>query len=155
MTTSGSKRYGVSITRTVAALIDEHLATDMSVEQGGILVGDVDEDGRVVGIDASIQAVEAVERPAALTFTHETWDHVNAVLGQDHPDGKIVGWYHSHPNLGIHLSEQDEFIHTHFFPMPWHIAYVVDPVLELRAFFGWDHGRLATLPTALVRLVDA
>ena len=43
-------------------------------------------------------------------------------------DRDIVGWYHSHPNFGIFLSDRDCFIQDHFFNGPGQIAYVVDPV---------------------------
>jgi proteasome lid subunit RPN8/RPN11 len=49
-----------------------------------------------------------------------------------------VGWYHSHPGLGVFLSEQDRFIHKSFFgDEPWYIAVVFDPASGERGVFVW------------------
>ena len=55
------------------------------------------------------------------------------------PDELIVGWHHTHPNLRVFLSGYDLFIHRHFFPEPWQIAMVVDPVLQEFGFYQWLH----------------
>jgi proteasome lid subunit RPN8/RPN11 len=80
--------------------------------------------------------------PVSLTFTHDTWQEINRIKDEHFPDLKIVGWYHSHPGLGIFLSAMDEFIHRNFFNMPWQIAYVIDPVNEESGIFRWEGGAL-------------
>jgi len=142
-------RSGPTGIRAVGAVLDEigrHVRIDTSVEQGGVLVGHVDEATGTTVVTGSIVAVGAVSQVASLTFTHETWDHVNEVLAAEYPDDQMVGWYHSHPRFGIFLSEYDQFIHNNFFPAPHHIAYVVDPVDDEHGFFGWDDGTLVRIP---------
>jgi len=56
-----------------------------------------------------------------------------------------VGWYHSHPNFGIFLSEHDHFIQRNFFSQPWQVAVMVDPVRREMGCFGWDEGRVTRL----------
>ena len=56
-------------------------------------------------------------------------------------DKRIVGWYHSHPDFGIFLSDRDCFIHEHFFSGAGQVAYVVDPVRDLEGVFSWQKGK--------------
>ena len=61
-------------------------------------------------------------------------------------DRDIVGWYHSHPNFGIFLSDRDCFIQEHFFNGPGQIAYVVDPVNGVEGVFAWRDGKAKLCP---------
>jgi proteasome lid subunit RPN8/RPN11 len=126
--------------------VARHLSEDTGVECGGVLVGSV-QDGTLL-ITSAIEARRAVGTATSLTFTHEAWDEVNAVLAREHPDEKMVGWYHSHPDVGIFLSEYDTFIQTNFFAEPWQVAYVVDPIRDESAFFGWQGSELVARPEA-------
>lgn len=126
----------------VRVAIDAHVTGDTTVERGGVLVGTVDDSTGTVRVTGSIRAEHSVSAPASLTFTHETWNYVNDVLAAEFEGETIVGWYHSHPGFGIFLSEYDTFIHTNFFSAPWHLAYVVDPLLDQSGLFGWEHGSI-------------
>src|SRR5690606_14265212 len=85
-------------------------------------------------IVAAIPALKAVGAATNVTFTHDVWDEALAIVDRDHPGQRIVGWYHSHPDFGVFLSEYDLFIHRNFFPLPGMMALVVDP---LRGEAGW------------------
>ena len=50
----------------------------------------------------------------------------------------MVGWYHTHPGVGIFLSGMDLFIHQNFFTQMWHVAYVLDPRARTSGFFCWN-----------------
>jgi len=51
-------------------------------------------------------------------------------------DGRIVGWYHSHPGYGIFMSETDLATHGKLLQFsPFVIALVVDP--EINQFGIW------------------
>ena len=69
-------------------------------------------------------------------------------------DRDIVGWYHSHPNFGIFLSDRDCFIQDHFFNGPGQIAYVVDPVNGVEGVFAWRNGQGQALSAFLGRRRD-
>ncbi len=130
------------IDRTVADAIDAHVREDTTVEHGGVLVGSAAEVSGALTITAAIRAEGAISQAASLTFTHETWTHVNQVLDSEYPELKIVGWYHSHPGYSVFLSEYDTFIQENFFSAPWQVAYVVDPLIDQRGFFGWEFGEI-------------
>lgn len=137
---SGPRR--LVLDEQVKDAIDADVGSDTSVERGGVLVGDRAADGSSLEIVASVPAKYAVGRAASLRFTHETWEYVNDVISDEHPDLRMVGWYHSHPGFGIFLSEYDTFIHQNFFSAPWQVAYVVDPLLGQAGFFGWEAGQI-------------
>jgi len=139
------------IDRTVVQQIGDHVAEDTTNECGGVLVGTVD--GSLTVITAAIRAQHTVAHASSLTFTHETWDAINTTLDAEHPDSRIVGWYHSHPGFSVFLSEYDTFIHHNFFSAPWQVAYVVDPLLGEDGFFGWEDGDLVRFAGWDVRAV--
>ena len=74
---------------------------------------------------------------STLTFTHDTWEYIHAEHERLYADKKIIGWQHTHPNYGIFLSNYDMFIQENFFNLPFQVAYVIDPIQNLRGFFQW------------------
>jgi proteasome lid subunit RPN8/RPN11 len=134
--------FQVAIRQSVLNDIHDHAASSLDAEICGVLVGDVakDDDGPFVHVEASIRGEFATGTLAGVTFTAETWTYVQEILEARFPDKKIVGWYHSHPDFGIFLSDMDLFIHRHFFNLPWQIAHVVDPVRADEGVFVWRSG---------------
>jgi proteasome lid subunit RPN8/RPN11 len=89
-------------------------------------------------ITGAIEAISADEQRATLTFTQDSWEYVHNVMDKRFPNDEIVGWYHSHPNFGIFLSDHDLFIHRNFFDAPSQIALVVDPCNCTEGVFVWN-----------------
>jgi proteasome lid subunit RPN8/RPN11 len=106
-------------------------------EVGGLLIGDVVVwDGTpYVDVEAALPGERTRAGPAHITFTADTWAELLRRKEKEFPDRWIVGWYHSHPRMGIFLSEMDVTLHRHFFPQPWHVALVVDAQDEELGFF--------------------
>lgn len=128
--------------------IEEHAASSPGKEVGGVLLGDIycSKGVQYVQVDDWLCAKGADERRAALTFTHETWNQINAEKELKRPDLRIVGWYHTHPGLGVFLSDKDQFIHKNFFREDSLVAMVVDPAASNRAFFYWSGDRMVKAP---------
>ncbi|MCH7493594.1 Mov34/MPN/PAD-1 family protein [bacterium] len=55
---------------------------------------------------------------------------------EDHPDLRVVGWWHSHPGHGIFYSPWDEASHRTFFGRPGLVGLVVDPTTGEKGWFG-------------------
>lgn len=110
-----------------------------SREVGGILVGDVlrDENGPFLRVDDVIEALHAEESGTELTITHATWNHIHEQMDTTFTGKRILGWYHTHPNFGIFLSERDQFIQQSFFNLPFQVALVYDPVRKTHGVFSW------------------
>jgi proteasome lid subunit RPN8/RPN11 len=133
----------IVVFRPVLEQIIEYSERDAKQEQGGFLLGGVHyHEGEYVEIRAFLPATETRSAAASLRFTHDTWAALNREVDERYPDELVVGWQHTHPNLGIFLSNQDLFIHKHFFSAPWQIAMVVDPVRQELGFFQWRRGEI-------------
>ena len=137
----------VYIRQDVYKALEKLSLSDTDNELGSILIGSfAEEAGKThVVISDFIEAKYTDASAATLTFTHETWDYVHQQRSERFPDSKIVGWHHTHPGYGIFLSNYDLFIQENFFNLPFQIAYVVDPVQNLRGFFQWKSGKVEKL----------
>lgn len=137
----------VYIKQDVYKALEKLSASDTSKELGSIIIGDYSNElGKThVLISEYIEAKYTDASASTLTFTHETWDYVHAEHEQRYPNKRIIGWQHTHPNYGIFLSNYDLFIQENFFNLPFQIAYVIDPVQNLRGFFQWKNGKIEKL----------
>lgn len=120
--------------------IEAHALSNTRVELGGVLLGGQYEDdqGRpFVLIVDTLRARHYESTARSLKFTHETWAEFTRQRAARPADLQIVGWYHTHPNMGIFLSEMDHFICEHFFGRSGDVALVVDPCQGQRGFFHW------------------
>jgi len=123
--------------------VEAHAKADPSVEICGVLVGQWghDANGPFALVTDYIRCDNAASKLAEVTFTHESWAQINHEMDTRYADKRIVGWYHSHPDFGIFLSDRDCFIHEHFFSGAGQVAYVVDPVRDLEGVFSWQKGK--------------
>jgi hypothetical protein len=69
-----------------------------------------------------------------------TWRDVDRVRGYRGAEHKaLVGWYHSHPDFGVFLSETDlEKTHRVLFAEPFQVALVYDPMRGRAGYFFWE-----------------
>lgn len=137
----------VYIKQDVYKALEKLSASDTSKELGSIIIGDYSNElGKThVVISEYIEAKYTDASASTLTFTHETWDYVHAEHERRYPNKRIIGWQHTHPNYGIFLSNYDLFIQENFFNLPFQIAYVIDPIQNLRGFFQWKNGKIEKL----------
>lgn len=137
----------VYIKQDVYKALEKLSASDTSKELGSIIIGDYSNElGKThVVISEYIEAKYTDASASTLTFTHETWDYVHTEHERRYPNKRIIGWQHTHPNYGIFLSNYDLFIQENFFNLPFQIAYVIDPIQNLRGFFQWKNGKIEKL----------
>ena len=142
---SGERTAGfqVVVRREALHAMREHGRTTTQVEVGGVMVGDVyhDQLGPYLLVHAAIAADATRSDAAHVTFTGETWAHIHRTVDERFGDARIVGWYHTHPDFGIFLSEMDLFIQRNFFDQPWQVAFVHDPVRNDEGMFVWRAGQ--------------
>lgn len=143
-----NQEFRVAMDPGVHAEIWKHGTQDTTVEICGVLVGKLGRDasGPFLHVSASIRGEAAANKLAEVTFTHETWNKINQEMDTKYADRSIVGWYHTHPNFGIFLSERDQFICQHFFSGPGQVAHVVDPIRKQEGVFIWRGGKPAPIP---------
>jgi proteasome lid subunit RPN8/RPN11 len=128
---SGLRTTSFQVVVRQSALNRIHLHGDSSprAEVCGVLVGDVyhDDNGDFLLVEHTIEGQAAAGSAGQVTFTADTWQHIQVLMDKQYPDLRIVGWYHTHPGHGVFLSEMDVFLHESFFGLPWQAALVYDP----------------------------
>ena len=60
---------------------------------------------RSSGSRKSLEAKHYENTQASFTYTHDSWEEITRERDRLHPDLDIVGWYHTHPDFGIFLSQ--------------------------------------------------
>ena len=120
--------------------IRAHLATRRT-ELGGLLIGraylggsDIPQSwAPLITIDRFVPSDTCRTTSVSLAMDTEVWDRARAALAAE--DGMVVGWYHSHPNLGAFFSGTDRATHHAFFNQPYSVGLVVDPIRDEEAWF--------------------
>lgn len=137
----------VYIKQDVYKALEKLAASNTKKELGSIIIGDYSQAlGKTeVIISNYVEAKYTDASASTLTFTHETWNYIHSEHEKLYPDKKIVGWQHTHPNYGIFLSNYDLFIQENYFNLPFQVAYVIDPIQNIRGFFQWKNGKIEKL----------
>src|SRR5947209_11594111 len=141
----------IMMTQSAYRRIVDHLAEDTTREHGGLLLGLVVKSANnappSVVVLCALPAKHTEGTPTSLTFKEETWiefqqdtDEIERLTGMKL---QRLGWYHSHPGLGIFLSPWDIDVCTNF-DSPHHIALVVDPIRKFGGFFVRGRGGYRT-----------
>lgn len=120
----------VHFVRKAYADLTAHAKESVDAEVGGVLVGEIKDEGDEprIEVKAIIRAMAAREKRAQITFTHDTWTQIHKQLDREYPNLQIVGWYHTHPGFGVEFSAMDKFIQENFFSGKTQIAFLTDPL---------------------------
>lgn len=119
--------------------LQAHSESDLESEVGGALLGHAYRyrGETYVQIEAALPARTDDHGPNHFTFNADAWSHLHRDRASHHPGLDIVGWFHTHPGLGVFYSADDVVVHSAAFVMPWHVGLVVDPTNEEAGLFGW------------------
>lgn len=135
-------RNSVIVTQEAYAQINEHAESDMKNEVGGWLIGrwrvDSATEQEFITVEAILPAVHVRHGSAYLTFTQESQIAMYDLMEENFPGKDLVGWFHTHPRMGVFLSHYDVFLHSNFFPKPWQVALVLEPHSSEAGFFIRD-----------------
>ncbi|MBN1450914.1 MAG: hypothetical protein JW963_07860 [Anaerolineales bacterium] len=133
------KAVSVFLDRAAYIRVSVHSCSSDTVEVGGVLVGDwcVDEETgeEFVIVKHALPARHTLQGSVYLTFTQDSLVDLHDQIEKRFEGERIVGWYHTHPRMGIFLSHYDTWLHKNFFPEPWQVALVVEPYSSLGGFF--------------------
>ena len=108
------------------------------VERGGLLIGepfvhDGDADAiALVHVRAAVPAIDDTGDAISLRMEARVWDAARAAL-RDHE--RVVGWFHSHPDIGAFFSGTDRRTQAAFFAQDFSLGWVMDPVRGEEAWF--------------------
>jgi proteasome lid subunit RPN8/RPN11 len=120
----------VFMTQVAYSRICVHSVSDMYNEVGGVMVGEwcTDRNGRqFIIVEHAIPALHTTQSSVHLTFTQDSLVEIHNEIDEHFKGMKIVGWYHTHPRMGVFLSHFDTWLHENFFPEPWQVALVIEP----------------------------
>lgn len=105
-------------------------------ELGGILVGtfyvDNNDDVKIIVIKDCVESTNFTSTSVSLEMTTDIWTGVNKITNSI---DVVVGWYHSHPNLGAFFSGTDRYTQNHFFNNDYSIGLVIDPIRDEEKWF--------------------
>jgi proteasome lid subunit RPN8/RPN11 len=122
--------------------IGAHAQSDQDNEVGGVLVGKwrLDRSSRspFIVVEAILPARHTRHGTGFITFTQESLLALHEEMERNHPGKVMVGWFHTHPHMGVFLSGFDSWLHQNFFPEPWQVALVIEPWTETGGFFIRD-----------------
>ena len=118
-----------------------HLSTK-NVELGGLLTGhvysthDLHQGIVAVRITNAVACDNFVSTGVSLNMNSDVWHKANS----SSTDGAfVIGWYHSHPNLGAFFSGTDRRTQNAFFKNTYSLGLVIDPIRnESKWFVGPD-----------------
>ena len=131
----------ISIFVTQKAMVNAcaFASSDLSNEVGGWLIWNWRQDKKsgveFIVVDNILPAKHTRKRNAFLTFTHDSQVALLNNLENYFPGKLLVGWFHTHPRMGIFFSNMDTWLHENFFREYWQVALVIEPVSSQGGFF--------------------
>jgi len=130
--------------RSCVETVMTHVRSDRK-EVGGLLLGQVWQQDNVNvrnpagALTILVEAVPSVDyrnTSVSLEMGTDVWSRVNERVSDEEI---VVGWYHSHPNLGAFFSGTDRRTQRAFFNHHYSLGWVIDPLREeQRVFVGRD-----------------
>jgi proteasome lid subunit RPN8/RPN11 len=135
------QRQFIAVADQARDVILTHISA-FRVEQAGLLVGRVYErlhhdqgiatKSHVIHITDAIMAKDDDATPVSVKISPATWSLAKPYLDE----GKIVvGWYHSHPNIGAFFSGTDRNTQAAIFNHAYSLGWVIDWVRKEDAWF--------------------
>lgn len=112
-------------------------ARSEDVELGGLLVGAVfgrrpDDSPIAIDICEAVPSENFESTSVSLSMGSDVWQKAASYRDRGLC---VVGWYHTHPNLGAFFSGTDRSTQRGFFREPYSLGLVVDPIREEEAWF--------------------
>ena len=128
-------KYFVVVDKNCWDSMTSHLGSSKN-ELGGLLVGKIFElngkDRFLVHLEKIIPSKAFENSPVSLKMNSDIWQQANSELIEMQA---VVGWYHSHPNLGVFFSSTDRYNQKASFSSEFHLGLVHDPIRNETALF--------------------
>jgi proteasome lid subunit RPN8/RPN11 len=134
------------INKSVRQTIREH-ASKFECEIGGLLIGKVGHavpesqqwKFPIISIEHAVESLEFEGTGVSLQMASNVWSTAEPFMTHGR---RIVGWYHSHPNLGAFFSGTDRKTQSNFFHHAYSLGYVIDPVRGDEKWFRGGNSEL-------------
>jgi proteasome lid subunit RPN8/RPN11 len=131
-----AERIKIIARRTVIVGIWSHLS-EQSIELGGLLIGSVynineEHSQFIVSVEDWARSDEYEGTSVSLCMQRSVWDRARGKAGER---SSVIGWYHSHPNLGAFFSGTDRRTQAAFFNHRHCLGLVIDPIRNEQKWF--------------------
>lgn len=134
----------VYINQEAYSVMEKHASQGAPEEVGGFLLGrPCAMDGEMVTWVMKAVPGNCISTRGHVVIKSTTYDR--AWNEMEHDDFIIVGWYHTHPGMGIFLSGTDVNTMSLYYHKPYQIAIVIDPINKKHGVFGWNNESLKRL----------
>lgn len=119
-------------------------------EQVGLLVGRVSESEgeRFLLVEDAIEAPLGDEKSGR--FEETMWKRARRIASARHPNRSVVGWFHTHLDPDVAMTEEEKAVHKRHFPEEEHLLYVLSSKGQDRNFFFREEGEM--VPAAGFRI---
>lgn len=136
---------GVFVLKGVIEQINSQVEGDYKNETGGVLIGypfiNINKpETKFTVITHCVPTQSSSKSRGHFTVSPDELIRVRTEIENKYSGLIVVGWYHSHPGLGVFLSSQDMQIIKSIYNAEWHIAYVVDHINRQHGFFYGEKG---------------
>lgn len=141
------KGLTIFITADTFIEIRKHAQKRVDREVGGFLIGEAmyEKENLFILITHLFKVQEIQHKSGEFIFTHEVWKMIDSVMSERYSDKQLLGWYHTHPGIGVFLSPEDKFIQNNFFNHPWQVTVVLDPLTKYQLFYYTKNKKLETI----------
>jgi proteasome lid subunit RPN8/RPN11 len=124
-----SQPHELFVAQSVLREVRAHLIGSANSEPYGFLLGHVVycpwTRAPYVVIDAARRETHDAPHSGDVDSFRRSW--ASASREARRRRGQIIGWYHQHGVLGLHLSQSDLQLQEEFFPEAWHCALLIVP----------------------------
>lgn len=142
------------INRYAFETMTNHAVTGIPNEIGGLLIGKpcMNEDGHFISWIIEAVKGSCFSERARVVIKEETYNKAWQILDKYEAKGEkliVIGYYHSHPDIGVFLSGYDKetmwanWLNLH------NISIVLDPVRNIWGCFGYSGEKLVRIPSSI------
>jgi len=139
--------FYVSVSKEVLRKVEQHAKSRPEEEVLGFLIGRMEDQAPNVLIVEDAISGETISERYRVTMPKETIAKIADDIITGRIKGNVVGWYHSHPGLGLFLSDYDIATQAKLQQFsPYIVALVIDPKRDEVSFFTLNMRTKASIP---------
>lgn len=137
------ERVNIYLRYQLFKALEDFAQREAQTEQVGLLVGreSTSEQGEpFLLVEDAIEAPLGDENTGR--FEESLWRRARRIASARHPNRIVVGWFHTHPEGDVQLSDEEQSVHKRFFPEENHLLYVISARGKDRNFYYRSEGDL-------------
>ena len=120
-----------------------------TIEQQGILLGSIYQTpSGYSGVVEAVLLSEAIGNQVYIESAHSDWSKMDSQMDELNQARKRklvkLGWWHTHPNMGIFMSGTDRGTQANYFYKDWQFAVVLNPQEKKWGAFIGEHAEPCT-----------